>query len=62
MRKIWSAVPGNRMSPEYDVEVCLHCDPVAPENVGPQVEAVCPECARPLFGLRGTEIVDNGSD
>ena len=40
---------------EYGVEVCLRCDPVAHERIGPQVEAQCPDCGAPLFGLLGTE-------
>lgn len=38
---------------EYGVEVCLKCDPVRSENIGPEVDGVCPECGAKLYGLIG---------
>lgn len=43
---------------QYSVEICCHCDTVCPENIGPEVDDICPECGAKLFGLLGTEIID----
>lgn len=45
-------------SPTYGVTVCRDCDPVRPENLGPELDieeyGECPGCGAPLFGLLGT--------
>ena len=45
--------------PKYGIAVCVDCDLVRPEHIGPELDieeyGQCPECGAPTFGLLGTE-------
>ena len=49
-------------TPVYGCAICVNCDPVRPENIGPELDieeyGECPECGAPMFGLLGSEIID----